>query len=103
MKEVKLLMEHIEDEIRDAHTYAQLAVEYKEREPEMAELFYRLSQEEMSHMSMLHKEAVKLIENYRREKGQPPEDMMVVYEYLHKRHMCEAEKVGVVQGLYKNS
>lgn len=91
----------IEDEIRDAHTYAQLAVEYKEREPEMAELFYRLSQEEMSHMSMLHKEAVKLIENYRRENGQPPENMMAVYEYLHKRHMCEAEKVGVVQGLYK--
>ena len=101
MKEVKLLMEHIEDEIQDAHTYAQLAVEYKEQEPEMAELFYCLSKEEMCHMSVLHNEAVKLIENYRREKGQPPEDMMAVYEYLHKRHMCEADKVGVVQGLYK--
>lgn len=101
MKEVKILMEHIEDEIQDAHTYAQLALEYREKEPEMADLFYRLSQEEMGHMAMLHKEAVSVIEKYRREKGQPPEDMMAVYEYLHKRQMCEAEKVGIVQGMYK--
>lgn len=26
MKEIKMLMEHIEDELRDAHTYAELAM-----------------------------------------------------------------------------
>lgn len=44
---------------------------------------------------------MSVIEKYRREKEQPPEDMMAVYEYLHKRQMCEAEKVGIVQGMYK--
>ena len=29
MKEIKILMEHIEDELRDAHTYAELAMEYR--------------------------------------------------------------------------
>ena len=43
MKEIKLLMEHIEDELEDAHTYAELAVEYKHDDPELADLFYRLS------------------------------------------------------------
>lgn len=39
MKELKMLMEHVEDELKDAHTYAALAVEYKTTDPELAELF----------------------------------------------------------------
>ena len=39
MKEIKLLMEHIEDELEDAHTYAELAVEYKHDDPERQTCF----------------------------------------------------------------
>ena len=101
MKEIKLLMEHIEDELKDAHTYAELALEYKEADPETAELFYKLSGEEMTHMNALHKAVVRRIEEYRRQKGEPPEAMMAVYEYLHKRDIEKAENVGVLQGMYK--
>lgn len=101
MKEIKLLMEHIEDELKDAHTYAELALEYKETDPETAELFYKLSGEEMTHMNDLHKAVVRHIEAYRRQKGEPPEAMMAVYEYLHKRDIERAENVGVLQGMYK--
>ena len=101
MKEIKLLMEHIEDEICDAHTYAELAVEYQSADPETAELFYKLSGEEMSHMYALHKNVVRLIEAHRREKGEPPADMMAVYEYLHKRAIEKAEAVGVLHGMYR--
>ena len=54
MKEIKLLMKHIEDELEDAHTYAELAVEYKHDDPELADLFYRLSGEEMNHTACGH-------------------------------------------------
>ena len=101
MKEIKLLMEHIEDELEDAHTYAELAVKYKHDDPELADLFYRLSGEEMNHMNALHKAVVSRIEEYRKQKGEPPAAMMAVYEYLHKRDIERAENVGVVQGLYK--
>lgn len=101
MKEIKLLMEHIEDELDDAHTYAELSLEYKEADPETAELFYKLSGEEMTHMNALHKAVVRHIEEYRRQKGEPPEAMMAVYEYLHKRDIERAENVGVLQGMYK--
>ena len=76
MKEIKLLMEHIEDELEDAHTYAELAVEYKHDDPELADLFYRLSGEEMNHMNALHKAVVSHIEEYRKQKGEPPAAMM---------------------------
>lgn len=101
MKKIKLLMEHIEDELCDAHTYAELALEYRTTDQETAELFYKLSGEEMNHMNALHKNVVRLIDAHRREKGEPPADMMAVYEYLHKRAIEKAEKVGVLQGMYK--
>lgn len=101
MKEIKLLMEHIEDELEDAHTYAELALEYKEADPETAELFYKLSGEEMNHMNALHKAVVSHIEEYRKQKGEPPEAMMAVYEYLHKRDIEKAEKIGVLQNMYR--
>ena len=101
MKKIKILMEHVEEEICDAHTYAELALECREEDPETAELYYKLSGEEMSHMYALHKSVVRIIEAYRREKGEPPADMMAIYEYLHKRMVKKAEKVGVLQGMYK--
>ena len=101
MTEIKLLMEHVADELRDAHTYAKLALEYKASDPEMAELFYKLSCEEMNHMNILHKDVVRHIEAYKRQKGEPPEGMKALYEYLHKQAIGDAEEVGVLQGMYK--
>lgn len=100
MKEIKLLMEHIEDELEDAHTYATLALEYKTQDATTAELFYKLSEEEMEHMRRLHKAVERLIEGYRRQKGEPPAAMLAVYEHLHQRYIAKAEKVGVLQNLY---
>lgn len=101
MQEIKLLMEHMEDEIRDAHTYAELALEYRTTDPETAELFYKLSCEETNHMNMLHKNIVRIIDCYKREKGAPPADMVAVYEYLHKRAVEKATEVGILQGMYR--
>lgn len=100
MKEIKLLMEHIEEELEDAHTYATLALEYKTTDNSTADLFYKLSEEEMDHMRRLHKAVERLIESYRRQKGEPPAAMMAVYDHLHKRAIAQAEKVGVLQALF---
>lgn len=101
MTEIKMLMEHIEEELNDACTYIGLALEYKETDPALANLFHKLSQEEVTHMEALHSAVVKRIDTYKQLKGEPPEAMMAVYEYLHKRDIAKAEKVATLQNLYK--
>ena len=59
-----------------------------------------LSAEEMKHMNLLHNMVVKLIENYRKSEGEPPANMMAVYDYLHQKYIDEAKEVKVMQQMY---
>ena len=101
MKIIKCLADHIEEELNDAESYAELAEHWKEEEPETADLFLELSKEEMGHMERLHNEAVRLIEEYRDKHGEPPEGMKMLYDYLHNKHIEKAKMIKVMQGMYR--
>lgn len=101
MKAIQTLTKHIGDELKDARVYAKLALEYKESDPEMAALFYKLSGEEMGHMDALHKSVTQHIEAYKREHGDAPEGMKALYDYVHKREIEDAEKVIMLQGMFR--
>ena len=101
MKIIKCLSELIEEELHDADKYIDLAMRWKSEEPDTADLFYELSTEEMGHVDKLHEEVKELIEDYRKEHGEPPKDMMVLYEYLHEKHIGQATRIRVKQAMYK--
>ena len=101
MKIIKCLSELIEDEISDSAKYIDLAMKWKQEEPDTADLFYELSVEEMGHMDKLHNEVKELIDEYKKEHGEPPKDMMVLYDYLHEKHIGDAMQVKVKQTMYK--
>ena len=101
MEIIKCLSELIDDELFDAEKYADLAMKWKDEEPDTADLFYDLSVEELGHMEKLHEEVVELIEEYRKENGEPPKEMMVLYNYLHQKHIGHATQIKVKQGMYK--
>lgn len=101
MKIIKCLSEKIEDELQDADAYAELAMKWKDEEPETAELFYELSTEEMGHMERLHDSVEEHIRRYREQNGEPPMGMMVLYEYMHEKNIEKAMRVKVKQGMYK--
>lgn len=76
---------------------------YKAEYPSLAQVFYNLSAQEDSHQAALHAEVVKLIEQHRRTKGEPPAAMLAVYDYLHKQAIEKMAEVRRYQDIYKSS
>ena len=103
MKIIKILSEKIKEEISDAKSYAKMALEYKEEWPELSRTLYNLSTQEMEHMNLLHNEVSSIIKKYRETKGEPPVEMMAVYDYLHKEQIDNAAEVKTLQNMYKES
>lgn len=101
MKIISKISDRIEDEIRDAKDYTLLALEIRDDYPEMSRILYTISLQEMEHMRMLHDGVTGVIAKYRAAKGEPPEKMMAVYEYLHEREIEQAAEAKVVQSMYK--
>ena len=101
MKIIKTLAEKIREELHDADEYIELAMSWKDEEPKTAELFYQLSLEEMGHVDKLHANVAELINNYKQTVGEPPKEMMVLYDYLHERNVGEAMRIKIKQGMFK--
>lgn len=101
MKIIKCIAEKIEEELHDADAYVELAMRWKDEQPEAANVFYELSLEEMGHVDKLHAEVTRLINEYRQKTGEPPKDMLTLWDYLHEKHMAEAMSIKVKQGMFK--
>lgn len=101
MKLIQCLTDNIHEELADAHKYAMLALKYKETEPSIAKVFASLSQGEMEHMELLHDTVADVIADYRKNTGEPPADMMAIYNYLHEKEIEKAAEVKRLQGMYR--
>ena len=101
MKIIEKLSEYIDEEISDAMKYAKCALVYKDENPVLADMFIRLSEEEMKHMMTLHNQVVSLIDDYKRKNGEPPEAMKAVYDILHKRHIDKAAEAKAAISMFK--
>ena len=100
LKIIKCLSDFINEEIHDGNKYIKKALAIREEYPEVAEVLNMLSAEEMKHMQILHNQVVKIIENYRKEKGEPPAAMLAVYDYLHEKFIEDAKEVKMMQQMY---
>ena len=101
MKIIKMLSERISEEISDARFYAKTALEYTKDYPSVAGVLYDLSMQEMEHSNMLHGAVVDVIDKYRAEHGDPPPEMLAVYNYLHDQQIENAAKVKAMQAMFK--
>jgi hypothetical protein len=52
-------------------------------------------------MSLLHTQVVAIIDAYKKEKGEPPEAMKLLYEILHRKHVEHVATVKGMLALYK--
>lgn len=103
MKIIKVLSDKIKDELHDAREYVTMALEYKTDYPELSRTLYNISTQEMEHMNLLHNEVTVIIQKYRATNGEPPADMLAVYDYLHKEQIEKSLEIKTLQSMYKES
>ena len=78
-----------------------MALEVREEYPELARTLYNISLQEMEHMQMLHNEVTEIIKRYREQNGEPPADMMAVYNYLHEEQIEKSAEVKTMQSMFR--
>lgn len=101
MKIIEKLSDKIANEIECAEEYAKCALTYKDERPQLAETFYRIANEKLNHMGLLHGQVVTIIDEYRKKNGEPPEAMKMLYDILHRKHIEHAAAVKGMLALYK--
>jgi ferritin len=102
MKEIKELVENINEELEDAEKYARLAVMYKSEDSRLADTYVRLANEELNHSELLHGQAVRIIEAYKAAGQTAPPAMMAVWEWEHKKSIDHKAKVKSMIDMYKS-
>ena len=100
MKIIKCLSDFIAEELDGADAYISKALKIKDDYPQLAQILAALSTEEMKHMKILHDEVVKIIQDYRKEKGEPPTAMLAVYDYLHEKFIDHAKEIQIYQDMF---
>lgn len=87
MKEIKKLVEYIQDEIKGAENYAKCALKYKEEDRTLAETFLSIASQELSHIDTLHAQATRLITQAKNKGYQAPESMQAVWDWEHEKYI----------------
>lgn len=101
MKLIEQLCDQINEEICDAQHYAEWALVERDEHRQLADALNNLSVDETRHADVLHNEVVRIINEYRQTRGEPPADMMAVYNYLHKKAIEKADHAKLTQSQYK--
>lgn len=101
MRIIKKISEQIDAELLDAEKYLKCAFKYKEDYPNLANMYFELSQAEMGHVTKLHEAVARIINEYA-ETNTIPEGMQAMYDYLHERHIKWARKIRARQDEFKN-
>lgn len=101
MEIIKNISEKIDEELHDAEKYIKCAFKVEGDYPQLADTYYRLSLEEMNHVTMLHDSVIKIINTYKQSNEIPP-GMQMLYDYLHERQIKWASKIKAKQEEYNS-
>lgn len=101
MQIISNISDTIEELLDKAEEHIQCAHQNKEQYPSVAAAYYKTSIDEIAAVNAFHDQIVALIEIYRKEHGELPERMMGRYEYIHEKHIKQANKIKILQGLFK--
>lgn len=102
MRIVMKLVSLIDEELSGAKDYIKLARRNKEEHPALADTFADLAEAEMGHVTKLHDEVARIIDEVRQRDGEPPAGMLAVYDYEHKKQIDKAMKIKQMIAEYRS-
>lgn len=98
---IKELSDKIQDELHDANKYINAAYEHMDDQPQVADAYFKLSQEEMSHVNFLHEQVIRIINEYKATHDAIPAGMQAFYDMLHEQQIKKANKIKQKQEQYR--
>lgn len=102
MKIIAQVVDMIDDELDGAEEYAEYALKCKADHPKLAAKFNELAQVELGHVKQLHTEVVRLIDEYRQQHGEPPKEMLLIYNYEHDKQIRRSAGISSLINAYNN-
>lgn len=101
MRVIKKDMQNMKKRLQLAECDIDLALEYKETQPEFAKLHYNLSIECINQFKQQHDIIVQIISNYKKNGREVPEAMQAVYDYMHEEYIDWITEIKIKQELFK--
>lgn len=102
MKIIKHLVEDIEEELEGAEHYAKLAIQYKEDDRELADVYAKLANVELDHVNALHGQVVRIIKEYKATTGkETPAPMQAVWDWEHEKMVDASARIKAMLETYK--
>ena len=94
---IRNICHDIKEKIHDSDKDIRKAIELKYEYPILANDYYEFSVERMQEALDLHSKVVKIIEEYRKQEGEPNETMRNLWEFEHKIIIEQSEDVKILQ------
>lgn len=101
MKELKEVIVDITEILDCAEMYAKEAVKNKSQYPDLSEVYARIAQDYLTHVGLLHKSVVEMIDSRKRAGVTVPDSMQAVWDFEHDRFIDKEADVRRLLAMYK--
>ena len=103
MKILTHLIERADATLSEVEWYAEKAMHYKTEHKTIADTYNKIAEMHITIYDMLHKEIVNLIEEHRRSGHNPPPEMLIIWDYEHKKLIKEFAEAKTLVDEYKKA
>ena len=102
MKEIKLLVKDIENELEGAEHCAKLAIQYKDEDHLLAEAYAKIAHIKLEQISgTMHDQAERLIKAKKAAGIEAPASMQAVYDWEHEKMIDTVARIKTILAMYK--
>lgn len=103
MKQIKILVEDIREEMEGAEHYAKLATQYKDEDRMLADTYAKLAEIELGHVTALHEQAVRIIKAYKAKGAETPAAMQAVWDWEHEKMLDTIARIKMMLSVYRGA